>query len=181
MVSSYRVRIKRGKEEIEVESTDKKYVDGKIEEFLAQSRKVTPRIKSQPGKGREGKSNLAERASKDHQIDISALVEYIKDSESYPKVEENIIDKRPMVPKIMMCMHFAKEFSDDPYLTTGQVEAITNELDVKIHISNVSKAIRKNRRYFSGKRSRKRGQRVPYKLTRIGETAFEKYLKGEKS
>jgi hypothetical protein len=180
MVSSYRVRIKRGNEEIEVESTDKKYVDGKIEEFLTQSKKATPRVKPKLKRKRVGKSNVAKETSKDPQIDIAALVEHIKDSESYPKVEENILDKHYTVPKIMMCMHFAKEFSDNPYLTTGQVEKITDQFGTKIRMQNVGGSIVKNQRYFTGKITRRRGQPVPYKLNRSGETAFNKYLKGEK-
>lgn len=181
MTSNYRVRLKRGNHEIEIESTDKDYVDSKLKEFLPE----LPEIKAEPtplklSRKRTEKLKAEKDVSAEAELDIAGLVTYIKDSKIYPEVEKNIIDKRGVLPRIMMCMHFASEFSDELYLKTGQVEAITDQLGIKIGMANAANNIKKNQKYFTAKTVRKKGQPVPYKLNRKGENTFEKYLNGEK-
>lgn len=181
MASNYRVRLKRGDHEIEIESSDKDYVDSKLKEFLAE----LPTIESKPTPPKPEikkvkRTKVEKEVSAEPALDVAGFVANIKDSQIYSKVEKNIIDKRDMLPRIMMCMHFASEFSEDPYLTTGQIEAITDQLSIKIGMANAANKIKKYQKYFTGKIVRKKGQPVPYKLNRQGEQAFEKYLNGEK-
>lgn len=182
MAKKYKVRMKSGDYEIEIESNDKNYVNSKLKEFL--SEKSSPSTKSIPTKTHKGrKVNIKEskEALAETKLDIVGLVAHIKDSDKYSQAEDNIIDKKDELPKIMMCMYFKNEFSDDPYLTTGQVEKITDQLGIKLKMSNVASKIRNNQAYFTAKTVRQKGKPVPYKLNRRGEKAFEKYLKGETS
>ncbi|MGA2916865.1 MAG: hypothetical protein ABSE89_12645 [Sedimentisphaerales bacterium] len=137
-----------------------------------------------PARERNKKSNKKGQKEieplNDSLFDIAKFVGQIKDSKIYEQVEKNIIDKRNQLAKILMCLYFAREFLETPYLTTGQIEAITNELNIKVEIANASNVIKKNQKYFTGKTVRKRGLPVPYKLNRLGEKAFEKMLNGEK-
>jgi hypothetical protein len=181
MGNNFRIRIKTGDHEIEIESSDKEYVDSKLKELAAQFASAspkrppfTPRRKPKEAKETTGSSNGPG-------LDVPGFVAQIKDSDDYSDLEQNIIDKPAMLPKLLMCMHFAKELSDDPYLTTGQIQAITDQLGIKIHMANVGKAIKSNQKHFTAKTARKRGQAVPYKLNRNGEAAFQRFLKGEKS
>lgn len=186
MTGSYKVRVKKGEYEIEIESSDKAYVDAKLGELLDS----VPKTESPVGETKRRKKTAGKSAAKSKanspsdndtaKLDVAGLVAHIKDAEDYDDVETNIIDKRDVLAKIIMCLHYAAEYLDDPHLTTGQIEAITNQLGIKIALSNASNKITSNQRYFTGKTVRRPGQAVPYKLNRKGENAFKKYLKGEK-
>jgi hypothetical protein len=184
MDNFFKVRIKKGDFEIEVESSDKTFLESKLKELIEekgdmfhgiQKKHVYQSVK-QKKRGNTTKTSEGDKST----FNIAEFTGNIKDSSIYEEVEKNIIDKHGQLAKILMCMHFAKEILDDPYLTTGQIEAITNELNIKIGMANASKTITNNQKYFTGKTTRKKGKSVPYKLNRNGEKAFEKILKGEK-
>lgn len=179
MGNNYRVRLKKGEQEIEIESTDKNYVDSKLNELLPKFPQLTD--KSTTSKSRK-KTTVKPEVEKDSTVDskfnADALVECIHEFENYLDVEQNIIEKKGMLQKIMMCMYFAKDLFDPPYLTTGQVEATTDQMGIKIGMANAGAKIRKNLKYFS--KGKKKGRTVLYKLNLPGEKAFEKFMKGEK-
>ena len=178
MGTNYRVRLKKGEQEIEIESTDKDYVDSKLNELLPKFPQITDKsATSKSIKKKTDKTKMKKDPPVDSELDVNALVEHIHESENYSDVEKNIINKRDMLPKIMMCMYFAKDLLDPPHLTTGQVEAITDQMGIRIAMSNVGHKIRKNLKYFS--KGNKKGATVPYKLNLPGENAFKECMKGE--
>lgn len=189
MAENYRVRVKRGDQEIEVESSDKAYVDAKLKALLDQENATllsshpsdTPRKGKDTGRPKKTapKKNTSDETAPS--LDIAALVGHIKEAPDYSKLEERILNKRDQLARIMMCMHYAAEVCDDPHVTTGQVEAITDQFGVKVTMANAANNIKKNQRFFTGKTIRKKGQPVPYKLNRQGETAFRALLQGTKS
>jgi len=189
MAGNYRIRVKKGDLEVEVESTDKSYVDSRLKELLSDAQAVSapqkpPSTKKQSPQVKRKKQNSNKNKSSQNEqvtgIDIPGIVAHLKDSDDYAQIEAKILDKRDVLNRIMMCMYYAVEFSGDPFLTTGQVEAITNELGVKVGMANAANKIRDNQKYFTGKTVRKKGQPVPYKLNRQGKNAFKAILK-EKS
>ena len=185
MAENYRVRVKQGDQEFEVESTSKEYVDTKLKELISQAdldikkstrsqTKESKKSKTRKNTGRnEGMNDVESEA-----IDIPGIVNYIKGTDDYSNLETNVLDKINVLPKIMMCMYYAAKFKEGTHLTTGQVEKITNQLDVTIKVSNVSKNIKRNQKYFNNKNVRKKGLVGYYKLNRNGENTFKKILKG---
>jgi len=188
MAGNYRARVKKGDLEVEVESTDKSYVDSRLKELLSEVQAVSahntpPSPRKPPGRVKKQKKIQIKNPSKQDEevvgLDLPGIVAHLKDSDDYVQIEAKILDKRDILNRIMMCMHYAAEFSGDPFLTTGQVEAITNQLGVKVAMANAANKIRNNQKYFTGKTVRKKGQTVPYKLNRQGKNAFKGILKGK--
>ncbi|MHC4406776.1 MAG: hypothetical protein ACYTG0_44710 [Planctomycetota bacterium] len=187
MTGTYKVRVKKGEYEVEVESSDKAYVDSKLAELLESAESPAGRhsapkkvTRKKPSKSSKTTPDSNEAPSSSDEIDVAGLVAHIKDADIHPDVEKNIIDKRNVLAKIVMVFYYAAECFDDPHLTTGQIESITDQLGIKVGMANASNKIRENQRYFTGRVVRKKGQAVPYKLNRQGEKAFEAFVKGEK-
>lgn len=175
-MSNYRVKYKKGEVEIEVESTDKAYVDKKLTELLSSSeepRKPTPSKRSKTNKANDSGGGTG-------QVDVPAVVDAINDFDDHEKIEEHILKKPGQLPRIIMCLKFAASTLDSPLLTTGDIETITDQLGVKLFSRNAASAIKKNQKYFTLDSVRKPGAIVKYKLNRKGETAYETLLKGKK-
>ena len=113
-------------------------------------------------------------------VDIPDLVAHIKDSDKFVAVEDCVLNNRAQLPRIMMALYFAAQFCSDPHLSTGEIETITDQLGVRIKMTNVGSAIKANHKFFTAKVVRKAGTKVPYKLNRTGSQAFETVLQGEK-
>jgi hypothetical protein len=184
-MENHRIRLRKGDVEIEIESSDRSYLDSKLSELVKQF--VTlPSADSPPKKTRhktptKAKASGVQPAAEGEKaiIDIPGLLEHIKGKEEYDRVEKNIIDGRSILPKIIMCLHYATDFFDDPYLTTGQIQSITDQLGIKVAMANAANKIRDNQKFFTGKKVRKKGQAVPYKLNRQGEQEFQTYISSE--
>ena len=80
----------------------------------------------------------------------------------------------------IMCLQFADDVLESPYLTTGQIENITNELGSRLFAQNVTRTVRKWGKFFTADAVRKQGVAVGYKLNVKGKEAYGKVLKGEK-
>jgi hypothetical protein len=181
MAENYRVKVKQGDREYEVESTSKEYVNAKLKELLSQTDFKIP--KSNQVQKRKQRKNAGADTGTNNQnseaIDIAGVVNFIKDDDQFNDIESNVLDKQNRLPRILMCMYYAAKFQDDAFLTTGQVEKITDQLGVKIKKSNVGSSIKENLKYFHSKNTRKQGQVVYYKLSRNGEKEFERILQGD--
>ena len=183
MVEKYRVRVKRGDKEYEVESTNKDYVDSKLKEIMSNvesesAKSEQSHLQQQKNrrrkKGGVSSKNLEEQASET--VDIVGIVNHIKDSNDYNKIETNVLDEKQNLPRILMCMYYANEYKEGIHLTTGHVEAITDQMGVKITKSNAGNKIKNNQKYFNSKNARKKGHIVYYKLSRAGEKKFLEIL-----
>lgn len=182
-MSNYRIKYKKGDFEIEIESTEKNYVDEKIKEMLEASPKQEVKsIKKKAVKKSPGSSSQRSKGDSDSepQINIPAIVEAINDYDDHEAVDKHILSKSAQLPRIIMCLKFADEALDSPYLTTGNIQTITDQLGVKIKSQNAATTIKSNQKYFTADSVRKVGAIVRYKLNRKGITAFDKLLKGEK-
>ena len=177
-LSNYRVKYKKGDLEIEVESTEKSYVDGKLAELLStksESTKPAPRTNRRRTKTKE------DPAGKDtNQVDVAAIVDAINDSDDHAEIDKYILSKVGQLPRIIMCLHFAAETLDSPTLTTGNIQTITDQLGIKIGAANAGATIKNNQKYFTAGSVRKKGAIMKYKLNRKGQAAYNSILKGEK-
>jgi len=179
MRDNYRVHYKKGDTEIEVESTDKNYVDAMLAKFVELRPKVhtTGAAKNKPQqKGTRSRGTKESAEDEEPKIDVPSIVEKIHDSDSFEKIEQNILNKKGQLGRVLLALYFARDVGHE-YLTTGAIEKITNELNIKISQPNISHCIADNRQYFTAGTVRKRGAKVPYKLNRQGISTFEKLLK----
>lgn len=180
-MNSYRVHYKKGDFEVEVESTDRSYVDQMLQRFVSPPASTQIRERESPKGGRrqnKGKGTTA--TEQETTVNSEAVASAVHESDRFGEIEKNVLNKRSALGKILVTFHFAHEKGYE-YLTTGDVEKITDELGVKIASSNVSHCITANRKYFSRGTMRRRGAKVPYKLNRLGELTYEKYVTGEKA
>ena len=183
MSNSYRVRYKVGDFEIEIESSDKEYVESKLKELL--NKKLLEAVKTRrreteelPPRGK-AKKKQAPKKEEEAKLDIPGFVDHIKELDDYLILEEKVLNQNQQLPKILMCLYYAKDFFDSPFLTTGQIETITDQFGAKIKKGNVGAKIKKEKKYFTADRVRKKGAIMQYKLTRPGLQEFQKYLKEE--
>jgi hypothetical protein len=185
MAGSYRVRYRRDDCEIEVESADSKYVDKKLRELMELTQISMPKGKSPvtarprrtpaTGSGAGG----AEGGTTD--VDITAVVNAIHEADNSDEIEKNILERAAQLPRILLCFYFAGEQGTNGWLTTAQVEAITDQLDVKILARNVATTIKKEgRKYLTADRVPHRGGGGPvrYRISRKGKRAFEQLVRG---
>lgn len=186
MSELYKVKLRIGTSIIEVESTDKSYVDGKLNEYLEKF-SDTDNLESKTGKQRKKasknktKTKTGKVNNESKEVSISDLVAMIHDDETYESIEKNILNKRDRLGKILLCYYFANNHQDGPEITTGQVELLTDQLRIKIASSNVAKVIRQGAsKYLTADQVRKRGATVKYKINRQGIKKYEAILKGEK-
>ncbi len=185
-MNSYRVHYKKGDIEIEVESTDKGYVDQMLQKFLPPQASQTlqrkpPERKPKPLRTGHRQTRDKEAAPNEQEttIDYAAVANAVHESDKTEDIQKNVLDKRDSLGRILTAFHFAHETGNE-HLTTGDIEKITDQLRVKISKSNVSHCMATNRRYFSAGTTRRRGAKVPYKLNRQGELAYKRCLAGQK-
>lgn len=110
---------------------------------------------------------------------IPVSVSAINDDDDHDKIEENILNKSGQLPRIIMCLYFAKNVFGSP-LTTGDIQTITDQLGIKIGSANAANTIKGNLKYFTADAVRKKGAVIKYKLNRKGNEAYNKILNGEK-
>ncbi len=188
MSENYRIRLKIKDYEVEVESSNKEYVETKINELInSELPKYIQKVQTyksgqgvQPRTDRDKQKPTAKSKDiEEKEIDIPSFITSIKNHDKYPIIEEKILNKKDQLPRIMMCLYFAKDSFGTPYLTTGQIETILDQFGTKIKSTNISNKIRNNLKFFDADKVRKKGAIMKYKLNRHGIIEFEKYLTPE--
>jgi len=185
MENLFKVKIRNGEFEIEIESSNKEYISDMLEKYYVPVQNIGKEKTTSPAKPLKSTTPTSPKIQnkdneKESTLDVAKLVGDIKDSEEYDMIEKYVLDKHDQLHKIMMCIYFSKKLASLEYITTGQIETITNEFGVKVKQSNASSKITSCQKYFTGKVARKKGLPVPYKLNRKGEIYFEEILKGNK-
>ena len=183
-MDEYYVKYKRGDLEIEIKASDKEFIDQLLERLTSEvlptqsppleRSSITPKVKPK-------RKPVEKEASTDgdSKVDYAKITNLVHEFEEYSAVEENILNTNNRLGRILLAFKFAHE-AGYPTITTGDVERITDQLGIKISTSNVSHAIKGNRKYFASDTAVKKGTVVPYKLNRQGEQAFDKCKTGEK-
>ena len=181
----YRVRYKKGDLELDIESSDKEYVDGKLAELWKVeetqehvdssrlSRKQVKRTDPHSTDGSDGITKIADSV-------LANIIASISDAENYEDIGKYVLDKPNRTARILMCYYFAHKHPTDPALTSTHVERITKQLGVGIAAPNVAKVIREGAsKYLMADRVRKQGLAVHYKINRRGISAFENIVTGQ--
>lgn len=105
--------------------------------------------------------------------DILHIVNKINDCEESDAIQKNVLDKRGIDARILMCFYVSHKYFDNKWLTTSDIEKITAELGVKVDKRNATNSLIGLRQYLEGGSVRKRGQPTPYRLNRKGVKKFE--------
>jgi hypothetical protein len=104
------------------------------------------------------------------------IVNAIKDDDRWSDIESRVLDNRSELPRILLVGYFAGR-TNDPSITTADIQAVTDELGVRIRASNAANSLKAAAgRYFTSDRVRKQGQVVRYRLNRAGEGEFLRIL-----
>lgn len=184
MCDHYRVRLRRGDIEVEVASSKQSYVDQKLSELLAELTDGVPSLQRDPkphAKGTESSSAPRQSAGRTmrSEQELHGLVQYIQQHDDITAVDRSILSSSSQLARVLMCLFYGKQHFADPYLTTGEIEFVTNQLGVRIRRSNAGTALRNNPRCFTTDAVRKKGAIVGYKLSRAGGKHFAELLEGK--
>jgi hypothetical protein len=107
------------------------------------------------------------------------IVNAIKNDERWSDIETKVLDNRSELPRILMVGFFAQQ-TEQPEVTTADIQSVTDELAVRIRVSNAANSLKTGAgRFFASDRVRKRGQQVRYRLNRAGEREFLRILDAE--
>jgi hypothetical protein len=183
----YRVRYKKGDVELDIESSDREYVDRKLAE-LWKVEETQNHVKN--GERSRRKEKTRERDDKsgsdgNTRVTDSVLAEIVasvSDANNYEDIGKYVLDRPNRTARILMCYYFAHKHPRDPALTSTNVELITKQLRIGIAAPNVAKVIREGAsKYLMADRVRKRGFAVHYKINRRGIAIFEKIVSGQKT
>jgi hypothetical protein len=178
MANNYRIKYKTGDFEIEVESSDKSFVESKLKELIGEDRVANVK----PGKSVAKKITPIKRVesgqdnSNEDGIDINEIVNSINDSDKHSAIEQKILKKSNRLNRILLILYFTNKIYGSVAITTGEIEKITDQLGIKISSANVASAIKVDLKYFAADSVRKKGAIVRYKINKKGIDEFEKII-----
>src|SRR5712664_262384 len=186
MANIYRVRYKKGDVELDIESSDKQYVDRKLAELWKVDE--SPRDVT---RGRSAKKEKTKATENGDDVEASVkvsdrvlanIISSINDAANYDNIAKHVLDKTDRNARILLCYYFAHKHATDPALTSTHVERLTGQLGIKIASPNVAKVIRQGTsKYLTADRVRKQGLAVHYQINRRGIAAFENIVSGKKA
>ncbi len=117
------------------------------------------------------------------EIDLMAIVNYVKSCDESENIEKRILDQTDQLPRVLLPMYVVYEHMNNAHgLTSGQISKVTVQLGVPVKLSNVSKTLSGSAsKYIIGDTVRKHGQAVKYKLSRRGHAYLKEIITGRKA
>lgn len=111
-------------------------------------------------------------------IDLTEIVNEIKNCDEVENIEKNILDRTSQVDRILLPLYIGKKYIDDKLtLTSGDISKVLGDLGINIFTPNVANALSgAASKYVIGDKVRKKGQVVRYKLSRRGEQYLESVI-----
>lgn len=178
MADNYRIKYKAGDFEIEVESSDKSFVESKLKELLQDEQTPKPDTfkKVHTRKSHSPSPSDTPTSGKSSGIDIVAVVNEINDSDKHKVIEEKILKKSNQLNRILLVFYFANKIKSGGSITTGDIEKITDQLGIRIKSANAAANIKSNSKFFASETVRKRGAVVKYKINRKGIEEIESII-----
>jgi hypothetical protein len=175
-MSTVRIRLRSGDEEIEIEGS-KSEVDEYLRAWWSQSGDqegtACPKKagkKAAPPRRRAIQSRNAQAG--EPPFEALELANSLKEDANFSKYATKVLHARDLFNKVaLVAMH-----SETP-LTSGQITAVLQALDVKADVGNVSNCIKNNGSKFLPSAVRRAGGAKPqYKLTSQARAAYEQWL-----
>jgi len=111
-------------------------------------------------------------------VDLSAIIETIKNCDQAEKIETQVLDKTGQVNRILLPLFIVHEHLDNAYsMTSGEISHIMKDLGTPVQLPNVSLTLSGTAsKYVIGDKVRKKGYPVRYKLSRRGLQYFKEVL-----
>ena len=180
MADNYRIKYKAGDFEVEIESTDKSFVETKLNELIKEASipKTKAPKKTTTRKGSPSTPKASRNTDNDESsVDIMTIVNTINETDYHDQIEEKILKKVNQLNRILLVFYFVhKLYSSSTTITTGDIEKITDQLGVKIKYQNVAKNIKKNAKFFAADTVRKKGTATKYKINKKGIDEYDQII-----
>lgn len=181
MTAVFKIRYKTATVEVEIESSDKSFVENKIKMLVDTQThgapQFMPKTLVRPSSARA--SRKGETAHNNSTaFSAASIANEINDSEDHEDLAKNILDKSQQLPKILTVLSFGEKESPDG-LTTGEMEDVLEQLGSRILSANIATAIKGNQKYFAASGARRKGAVIRYKLNRKGKSVYNELLRGK--
>ncbi len=153
-------------------------IEGSVEEITKVVALYGQRPSKSSGPTQARRSEAPDSEVSSGPVDIPKIVELIKDSEESAIIDQRILDARDVMNRVLLPLYVVNKYIDPMMgLTSGEIAKVTDQLGVKVAISNASKTLSGSAKaYVTGDAVRKRGAAVRYRLTRRGVQRMEELL-----
>ncbi len=159
-------------------------IEGSVEEV---DRLLTLHESPESAKPRAGKTSerssrttnqSTSRADSDETVDVGRLVNSIKDSDDWERIEERVLNQTGRLARVLLPLYACTQYADlRAGLTSGDIAKVTRELNVPLSVANASTTLAKQAsRYVIADGLRRKGRPVRYTLHRRGIAFFEEIL-----
>ena len=139
-------------------------------------------VKKKPRRvARENKGTKAKSANEQPDVDITAIVNEVKNCDEADIIEEKILDKTSQVDRTLLPLYIMYEYIEAKVgLTSGDISRVTKQLGIPISTANASKTLSVTAsRYVMADSVRKKGVPVRYTLSRKGAQYMKEILAGQ--
>lgn len=181
-MATYRVRVVAGAFQLDVaaESTEELLEGvGKLDPAVVEELRGSMLTLLTEARGPQPSTTDQTATSSGEREDLVEIVNAIRSSQDFPRIEQQILDNRAELPRVLLAVCFASKATSDPYLSAPQIETITSELGVRIRANNVRGLMRgRASRYFLPDRVRGARATIRYRVNRAGEQEFARLLEG---
>jgi len=152
---------------------------GEIQKIIATRYTQQPLIAQNSKNGHVRKQKPVATSSGEKK-DLREIVNAIKNDSDFEKIEENILDKKSQVDRVLLPLYIShKQFGNSCELTSGEVSKILRDLNIQITQPNVAITFSRGAsKYVIGNKLRKRGSKVYYRISRSGERHLASVIKG---
>ena len=175
MSGIYKVRVKKGDFELEVETSERDYVTN----IFSQLRSLISNSTKLEAGDRLPEKAPSKKAGKPSLIDISKICDTIKLSKEMVKIKEHIVSQPSQLGRLLLAFKFAHQCGYSR-IGTGDATRVLEHLGIGMSSANASKVIKKHPDLFAPGKAVKQGAVTPYNLTSEGKQAFAKILKGRR-
>lgn len=153
-------------------------VDGSIDD-IARLAQLYSSPNNGPRAATAARQSNEDVANGSDDIDIPELVGLIKDCDDAELIEQRVLNQRSALNRVLLPLYIAhKHVSEMLGLTSGDIEKITDQLGVKVSVSNASGILSNQAKsYVTGDAVRKKGAVVRYRLNRRGVQYFDELLR----
>lgn len=141
---------------------------------------VTTPIRSHKSKPKVKKEDNSDK-SEESNIELSQIINEIKNCDEAEKIEKNILDRTSQVDRILLPLYIGKKYLDDKLtLTSGDISKVLGDLGINIFKPNVANTLSGSAsKYVIGDKVRRKGQIIRYRLSRRGEQYLESVIENK--
>ena len=180
-MSNFRVRYRSGEFEVEIESSDRGFVDSTLAELLSR----TGRGVRSDSPAAPQRAERAEDAPEPGELPESDLVNgtvaAVQNDPRWTHIWKTVLKGRSQLDRVLLVYYFAEKTDRDAGMSALEVHKVTKELHSEIAAPNVAKVIRESGRGFLIRASSADDHVARYRINREGRGHVERLLSGAES